>query len=231
MNAVRIKICGVTTLDDALRVADLGVEAIGFNFYAKSRRYLPPDEAAAIAEALPQSVACVGVFVNATVEHIREVAQQVGLRAVQTYDLPLEADFSPFASIPAYRIKTSKHLKTTRGDLAAARQSGHSPPAVLLDSYVRGEMGGTGHTAPWDLIANFDPGLPVILAGGLKPDNVAAAIDSVRPWGVDVASGVESSPGCKDLDKVKSFVRAVRAAAVGREVWEDVFGCELPKQS
>jgi len=224
MNAVRIKICGVTTLDDAKRIADLGVESIGFNFYAKSRRYLPPEEAAAIAKELPRSLACVGVFVNATVEHVREVARLVGLRAVQTYDLPLDTDFSPFASVPAYRIKTVQHLKTTKSDLASARQGGHSPPAVLLDSYVRGEMGGTGHTAPWDLIANFDPGLPVILAGGLKPDNVAAAIEFVRPWGVDVASGVESSPGCKDLGKLTAFVRAVRAVPVERKVWEDVFG-------
>lgn len=231
MGTVRIKICGVTTAEDAQLAVALGVEAIGFNFYAKSRRFITDDRAAAIARELPRSIACVGVFVNATVEQIREVAEKVGLRAVQTYDVPLETDFSPFASIPAYRIKTVPHLATTRTDLAAARRSGHAPPAVLVDSYVRGEMGGTGHTAPWDLIADFEPGVPVILAGGLTPENVAAAIELVKPWGVDVASGVESSPGRKDLGKLRAFVQAVRSVTVERTHWADVFGCGPSEQS
>ncbi|MGL6094989.1 MAG: phosphoribosylanthranilate isomerase, partial [Fimbriiglobus sp.] len=96
---------------------------------------------------------------------------------------------------------------------AAARDRGNPPAAVLLDSFVAGEMGGTGHVAPWHLLAGFDPGVPVILAGGLTPDNVAAAVRLVRPWGVDVASGVETAPGRKDAGKVRAFVAAVTAAA------------------
>src|SRR5437762_2510323 len=106
-------------------------------------------------------------------------------------------------------------LEHVRRYVEAARQLGRPPAAVLIDSHVEGQMGGTGHAAPWELLRGFDPGVPLVLAGGLTPENVAEAVALVRPWGVDVASGVESAPGRKDPDKVARFVQAARAAAGG----------------
>jgi phosphoribosylanthranilate isomerase len=121
--------------------------------------------------------------------------------------MPPPGTLSPYAYIPAFRVKDAADLDHIRQFVVAC-----NPAAVLVDSFVAGEMGGTGHKAPWVLLVGFDPGVPLILAGGLTPDNVADAIRLVKPWGVDVASGVESSPGRKDPAKVRAFVRAVRGA-------------------
>jgi phosphoribosylanthranilate isomerase len=139
------------------------------------------------------------------------VAFQLGLRGVQTYhDQPPNDDPFPFAHIPSFRIKHAPGLDAIRDFVTAASRLGRRPAAVLVDSHVDGQMGGTGHPAPWGLLAGFDPGVPLILAGGLTPENVADAIVAVRPWGVDVASGVEFAPGQKDPDRVVRFIRAVR---------------------
>ena len=205
---IRIKICGVTTPEDARFAADAGADAIGLNFYPKSPRFVAPVQAAAIVRALPAFTVGVGVFVGMPMRQACAIAFQLGLRGIQTYDdQPPSEDAFPFAHIPAFRVQDEAGLDAIRKFVLA-----RAPAAVLVDSFVEGEMGGTGHRAPWELFAGFDPGVPLILAGGLTPEKVGEAIAMVRPWGVDVASGVESSPGIKDHGKVAQFIRAVRQA-------------------
>jgi phosphoribosylanthranilate isomerase len=207
---VRIKICGVTTPADARFAADAGADAVGLNFFPKSPRFVTPSQAAALVRALPPFTAPVGVFVGMPLRQVCAIAFQLGLRGVQTYDdQPPADDPFPFAHVPAFRVKDAAGLDRVRRFVAACR-----PSAVLIDSFVEGQMGGTGHVAPWELLVGFDPGVPLILAGGLTPDNVADAIRAVRPWGVDVASGVESSPGVKDRAKVSAFVKAACDASL-----------------
>jgi phosphoribosylanthranilate isomerase len=209
---VRVKICGVTTPDDARRAADAGADAVGLNFYPHSPRHVTPAQAAAVVRTLPPFTAPVGVFVGTPVRQVCAVAFQLGLRAVQTYDdQPPDENPFPFAHVPAFRVKDAAGLDHVRRFVTAATAAGRPPAAVLIDSHVEGQLGGTGHVAPWHLLAGFDPGAPIILAGGLTHENVAAAVAAVRPWGVDVASGVESAPGRKDPDKVARFVAAARA--------------------
>jgi phosphoribosylanthranilate isomerase len=213
MSTVRVKICGVTTPADARFATEAGADAVGLNFYPPSPRFLTPDRAAAVVRALPAFAAPVGVFVGMPLRRVCAVAYQLGLRGVQTYDDgPPDDDPFPFAHIPAFRVKDAAGLEQVRQFVAAATQAGRPPAAVLIDSHVEGQVGGTGHRAPWELLAGFDPGVPLILAGGLTPENVAEAVAVVRPWGVDVASGVESTPGVKDPDRVARFVRAARDA-------------------
>ncbi len=205
----RVKICGVTTPADAVFAADCGADALGLNFVPASPRYLTADRAAAVVAGLTPFVATVGVFAGGAGDDVRAMATRLGLRAVQTYDAgPPAAAYAPAAHVAAFRIATAADLLAVTEYVRV-----HRPAAVLLDSFVTGALGGTGHRAPWELLAGFDPGVPVILAGGLTPDNVAEAIRLVRPWGVDVASGVEASPGVKDRAKVRDFVRAAKGAA------------------
>lgn len=213
MSPVRIKICGVTTPADARFAADVGADAVGLNFYPKSPRYVAPQRAAELVRALPAFTAPVGVFVGMPIRQVCAVAYQLGLRGVQTYDdNPPEDDPFPFAHVPAFRVRDASGLDHVRRFVEASAALGRKPAAVLIDSFVEGQMGGTGHRAPWHLLEGFDPGVPVVLAGGLTPENVAEAVALVCPWGVDVASGVESAPGVKDPQKVADFVKAVRSA-------------------
>ncbi len=209
---VRIKICGVTTPEDAQFALDVGADAVGLNFFSQSPRYLSPPKAAAIIRALPAFAVPVGVFVGMPLRQVCAIAFQLGLRAVQTYDAPAVEDSFPFAHIPTFRVKDIASLDLIRKFVEQTRGLGVPPSAVLLDSHVAGQYGGTGERAPWELLKGFDPGVPVILAGGLTPDNVAEAVATVRPWGVDVASGVESAPGIKDRDKIAAFVKNSRRA-------------------
>jgi phosphoribosylanthranilate isomerase len=210
---IRIKICGVTTPEDVRMVADAGADAIGLNFYVKSPRYVDPKSALDLIRALPPFVAPVGVFVDTPFNRAVALAFQLGLRGVQTYAAPPDEDAFPFAHLPAFRVKDAASLLAIRQYVDGAASFGRRPAAVLVDSYVAGEMGGTGHSAPWELLVGFDPGVPLILAGGLTPDNIAEAIQLVQPWGIDVASGVEYSPGKKDVGKVRAFVKNARIAA------------------
>jgi phosphoribosylanthranilate isomerase len=213
---LRIKICGVTTPDAVRAAADLGVDAIGINFHPGSRRFVDPRAAAPLLRAVPPLMTAVGVFVNQPFRQVGAVAYQLGLRAVQWYGDPREAgDPFPFSLIPAFRVKEQAHLDAIRAYLDDAAKAGHLPGAVLIDALVEGQMGGTGHKAPWELLASFRCPVPLILAGGLTPENVADAVRLVRPAGVDVASGVESSPGRKDPEKVQRFIAAAREAATG----------------
>ena len=210
---LRIKICGVTTPADARFAADAGADAVGLNFYPQSPRYLRPEQAAAVVRALPAFTSAVGVFVGMPLRQVCAVAFQLGLRGVQTYDeQPPAEDTFPFAHVPAFRVKDEADLALVKRFVDNAVSLGRPPAAVLIDSHVAGQMGGTGHVAPWELLRGFDAGVPLILAGGLTPENVADAVRLVRPWGVDVASGVERAPGVKDPDKVARFVKNARNA-------------------
>ncbi|MSU35960.1 MAG: phosphoribosylanthranilate isomerase [Pedosphaera sp.] len=208
---VRIKICGVTSLSDARFAVDQGADALGFVFYSSSPRYLPVAAAAQISRGLPPFVARVGLFVDATIEHIRDVISACNLDTIQLHgDEPPEycRHFAGVAKvIKAFRVRDAQSL-----DLMTRYET----DAWLLDSYVPGKRGGTGHTFNWGLAMEAKMlGRPIILSGGLDPVNVTEAIRRVRPYAVDVSSGVESEPGRKDPTRVQAFIQAVRVGAPG----------------
>jgi phosphoribosylanthranilate isomerase len=208
---LRVKICGVTTPDDVAACADAGADAVGVNFHPGSARYIDPRQAGPLLRSVPPLMAAVGVFVAQPLRQVCALAYQLGLRGVQWHgDNPETADPFPFAFVPAFRVRDRASLDGILSYLRACAVAGWQPAAVLVDAFVEGQHGGTGRTAPWDLLADFRPGVPLILAGGLTPENVAEAVTLVRPWGVDVASGVESAPGRKDPERVVRFLRAVR---------------------
>lgn len=206
MQHTHIKICGLTDVDEVIDTVEAGADAIGLNFYPKSSRYIPPEHAREVANAIPSSTLAVGLFIATSWQSMIDRVNNYNLSGLQLYGLP-EASLQSYVYIAAFRVRDV-------ADLPMIQQfvHDHQPNHVLIDAHVEGAMGGTGHVAPWELLEGFDPGVPMILAGGLTPQNVAEAIRRVRPWGVDVASGVESSPGRKDPEKVRRFNDAVRSA-------------------
>jgi phosphoribosylanthranilate isomerase len=212
MPRVRVKICGLTTPADAERVAAGGADLVGLNFYPRSPRCISETAARAILDVLPAHVEAVGLFVNESAEQIRAVVQRLALRTVQWHgDAGPAVPTDDYRLIPAFPVRDADSLAAIRAYLARCEKAGRWPAALLVDAHVPGAYGGTGRTAPWRLLGDFRPGVPLILAGGLTPDNVADAVRIVRPDAVDVASGVESAPGVKDPDKVRRFIDAVRA--------------------
>jgi phosphoribosylanthranilate isomerase len=219
----RIKICGITNVADALAAADAGADAIGLNFFPKSPRFISATDASTILQLVPVQVARVGVVVNEKLESIHSLMAELrqdsatGLHAIQ-----LHGDESPeFASAvkAKYLIRarrfTEDGIAAIAADVEACEKMGRLPDAVLIDAATPGRYGGTGTTVSWNGLADhrrWMHNVPLILAGGLTPENVAEAIRIVRPHGVDVASGVESSPGKKDHGKIRDFVAAARAA-------------------
>jgi phosphoribosylanthranilate isomerase len=201
--------------EEARRVAELGADAVGLNFYPPSPRYVGPAAAAAILRELPPFVEAVGLFVNVPLrEAVARLAALPRVRCVQWHgEGPEPPDGSGYDLIPAFPVRDEASLEQVTGYLDRCRGVGRLPAAVLVDAHVPGQYGGTGQTAPWRLLASFRPGVPLVLAGGLTPDNIAEAVRIVRPYAVDVASGVESAPGVKDLDKVRRFLDRVREAA------------------
>lgn len=207
---IRVKFCGVTDPDDALAAAAAGADFIGLNFSAHSVRRVSLDQARTIADELPRFDHFAGVYVEQSWDEIAAFNRAVKLMHCQTYSTPWPGErFTPAGHIAAFRVRSAEDIAAIHAMLAA---SPHKPMAVLVDSLVPGAMGGTGHTAPWELLAGQDFGVPLILAGGLTPENVGDAIRLVKPWGVDVASGIENAPGRKDAAKMRAFVRAVRDA-------------------
>ncbi|HKB05077.1 MAG TPA: phosphoribosylanthranilate isomerase [Gemmataceae bacterium] len=214
MHPLRVKFCGVTRPADVAACAEAGADAVGINFHPASPRYVDPRAAQPLLRAIPPLVAAVGVFVNQPFRQVAALAYQLGLRGVQWHGEHGEPeDAFPFSFVPAFRVRDRQSLADIEAYLAKCRAVGRLPGAILVDAYVEGRHGGTGRTAPWELLANFRPGVPLILAGGLTPDNVAEAVRTVRPDGVDVASGVEFAPGQKDAAKVRTFVANARSAA------------------
>jgi phosphoribosylanthranilate isomerase len=198
----KVKICGITRLDDALEAVRLGADALGFNFWAGSRRHVSPSDARAIVRRLPAFVTAVGVFVDAPREEILSAVERSGVQVAQ-----LHGDEPPAlcASLP---LPVVKALRVTDGRALAALAS-YEVASFLLDAPSAG-YGGSGATFDWSLAAAAAEVTPVVLAGGLTPENVAEAVRVVRPFAVDVASGVESSPGVKDPDKMRRFIAAAK---------------------
>jgi phosphoribosylanthranilate isomerase len=211
---VRVKICGVTTVEDAQKAAELGADAVGLNFHPGSPRYVGLEMAAQIASALPVSVEVVGVFVERGWQEIREtIAMLRELHSVQRHGEPLtEAPPASWRIVPAFGINDAGDLNRITRHIEDCKVRGWMPAAVLVDAHVAGLHGGTGRTAPWNILAEFRVSVPVMLAGGLTPENVAEAIRTVRPHAVDVASGVESRPGRKDAEKLKQFIDSAKSA-------------------
>jgi phosphoribosylanthranilate isomerase len=202
---VRVKICGITNLKDALLAADLGTHALGFNFYPKSPRSIEPEAARDIIKSLPPLVVSVGVFVDEEAEAVREVAATVGLDWIQLHgqESPEYCRAMARRVIKAFRIQD-------QSSLAILPDYRDAVQAFLLDTYRPGTPGGTGETFDWELARQAKDYGPVILAGGLTAANVGQAITSAQPAAVDVASGVEAAPGRKDPEKVKKFIEIVK---------------------
>jgi phosphoribosylanthranilate isomerase len=202
----KVKICGITNLEDALFAADAGADALGFNFYQKSPRYIDPLEAQKIIERLLPFVCVIGVFVNESEpQRVAEIAAQLKLSAIQ-----LHGDESPdyCSQLSEWRV-----IKALRVDpnFKPAHVGRYAVSAILLDAYKKGEYGGTGEIFAWDIAKEAVQYGRIILAGGLTLENVSVAVKTVRPYAVDVASGVESSPGKKDRNKVREFIIKVRS--------------------
>lgn len=219
----RIKICGITRPADATLAADAGADAIGLNFYPQSPRFVSQERAQEIVAAVGNRLHKVGVFVNSTVEDVISAFERLGLDLVQLHgDEPPEF-LQRLGGIPvirAFRCGPGA-LAPIGAYLEACRVFGSPPQLVLIDAFQPGSYGGTGNTAPWDAAARFRDlrfPYPLVLAGGLTPDNVAQAIAQVRPVAVDTASGVEQSPGIKDAARLRDFIRrAADAFSAQRE--------------
>lgn len=204
--AVRVKICGITRLQDLRAACDAGADALGFVFYEKSPRHVTIEAAAALVRALPPFVQSVGLFVNAEPAFVDAVLDAVPLDLLQFHGDETPADCARFRRpfIKAVRVNRDTDLLKYAADFDAAR-------GLLLDAFVAGVPGGTGERFDWGLIpANLPK--PVILSGGLTPDNVVEAVQRVRPWAVDVSSGVEAAKGIKDAHKVAQFIAKAKAS-------------------
>lgn len=203
---VRVKICGVTRLEDALLAVRLGADALGFNFWPGSKRFLAPAAAREIVRRLPPLVTAVGVFVNATQDEVLRAVAASGVQVAQLHgdEPPALCGALPLPVVKAIRVRDAASL-----DALAAYDG--LVGAILLDSASPG-YGGSGATFDWTLAAAAAAARPVILAGGLGPDNVAEAVRAVRPFAVDVASGVESAPGLKDGELMRRFIEAAKEA-------------------
>ncbi len=202
----RVKICGITCIEDALHAADCGADALGLVFYAKSPRVVTVEKAREIVAALPPFITSVGLFVNEEPARIVEIADRCGLDVIQLHgdEGPQECSYAPRRVVKALRV---------RGEESLAGIEEFDVSAFLLDAWVAESYGGTGHSCDWQLAARVAEQHRIVLAGGLNPDNVSEAVRLVKPYAVDVSSGVESSPGRKDPDLVAAFIRNARNTA------------------
>lgn len=203
---VKVKICGITNEDDAKAAVDAGADALGFVFYLESPRYILPHTAGRIARSLPPFVTTVGLFVNEAPERVNRCMEEMGLSVAQLHgDEPAAiCRRIRWPVVKAVRVECEEDLR----EMAAYRVT-----AFLLDARVQGLYGGTGKPLPWDVAIKAKRYGRIMLAGGLTPENVAEAVRKVRPYGVDVSSGVEASPGRKDHRKLERFIREAKSAA------------------
>jgi len=205
---VKVKICGITNLEDALAAVQAGADAIGFIFFEKSPRFIPVEEAAKIRRFINPFVHIVGVFVDPTYTFAREVIERVELDFIQFHgnESPELCRLFGEKAIKAFRVKNDFSPETCRL---------YENMVWLLDTYSQSTHGGTGMTFDWKIATQVKALNPnIILSGGLTPENVAEAINIVRPLAVDVSSGVEISPGKKDKDKIKKFIKAAKLASL-----------------
>ena len=200
----KIKICGIKTVNDALTAMDVGANMLGFNFYPKSPRYIGVGQCRDIMSVMRKygHITYVGVFVNASVAEIRATMDTCALTLAQLHG---DETSETLNSLYGRAFKAFRDVPQSMNGFAR-----EEAPAFLVDGSVKGAYGGTGVTADWSRAASLAKHYPILLAGGLTPENVAQALQVVRPWGVDVASGVESGPGVKDANKMKAFVQAVK---------------------
>jgi len=201
----RIKICGITNFEDAMLAVEAGADALGFVFYAKSPRFVTPHEVQQIVAELPPFITSVGLFVNESAARIRRVMNDAQLDVVQLHgdEPPEDCLLAPLPVIKAIRVQDASSLQ------GAER---YQVSALLLDAWSEDHYGGSGLSFDWQLAQRLAGKRPLILAGGLTPENVAAAVMQVKPYAVDVSSGVEVRPGKKDQQKVAEFIRQVRKA-------------------
>jgi len=212
----RVKICGITSVDDARSAVEAGADALGLNFYRQSKRYCPVDVASEIVSVVGDSVHTVGVFVNASAEEVRHAFHTLRLDSVQLHGDESPDDLSELRGIPVIKAFRVDGDFSAIGEFTRACHARRCRPRmILIDAAQAGTYGGTGNTLDWQVLAKHRVELaemPLVLAGGLTPENVAEAIGVVRPWGVDVASGVEASPGRKSVPQMQAFVAAAREA-------------------
>jgi len=199
----RVKFCGFTQEDDVAQAVTLGVDALGFVFYEPSSRYVTPEHAANLTRSVPAFVTCVGLFVNEQAESIKRIFETARLNLIQYHgdETPEFCDTLGLPYIKAFRVQQGM-------DLRAEMDRYPNASGFLLDAYVKGQPGGTGERFDWGLIPQSD--VPIILAGGLTPDNAKDAIEQVTPWALDVSGGIETKPGRKDPDKMARFMNACR---------------------
>jgi len=207
----RIKICGMTRLDDALCAVEAGVDALGFIFYQQSSRAITPPAARAIIEQLPPFVDAVGVFVNEELGRVTEIIRDCGLGYAQLHG----AESPAYCRELAVLVTPCRVLKAIRvGEETTAAEVARYHEVVrgyLLDTYQKDVVGGTGHAFDWDLIDRLQLNKPILLAGGLDVGNIREALERVRPYGVDANSGLEDAPGVKDHDLIRRFIATVRS--------------------
>lgn len=210
---VRVKICGITNIEDAMAAVEAGAHALGFVF-AESSRNITARDALSILEVIPPFVATVGVFGGQDVDEVFRIWKETGLHFAQLHEVsgPVRDLLSPDGGFGWYRVIHALRLKSADDIRRAADDPQVRACAALhLDAHVEGKLGGTGQTFDWELaIQAKSLGKPIILAGGLTPSNVEEAIRKTHPYAVDVSSGVEASPGRKDHDKIREFIRNVR---------------------
>jgi phosphoribosylanthranilate isomerase len=213
---VRVKICGLTCVEDAVACAEAGADWIGLNFHPPSPRHVAPEAAAEILSVLPDRVTAVGVFVDRPPSEVAAIAARLRLGVVQLHGQEPVEDLSALRGlrvIRAFRLKIAESWRLVTEFLARADALGHPLEGVLVDAYVPGQPGGTGMAIDYSVLDARPPLPRWILAGGLTPENVGERVARARPWMVDVASGVESGPGRKDPAAVAAFIRAARSAA------------------
>lgn len=200
---VRVKICGITNIEDARHAVASGADALGFVFFSASPRHVSPEKARSIIAALPPLVTTVGLFVNETPDRVRMIAKVCGIDVLQLHgdESPAACDYSPYRVIKALRVKDAASI---------AQHSAYRTSGLLLDAWCPDHYGGTGKRFDWELATELARQRTLLLAGGLTPDNVAAAVTTVRPWAVDVSSGVEAAPGKKDPELVTAFIRQAK---------------------
>lgn len=214
---VGVKICGLTCVEDVTACAAAGVDWVGLNFHPGSPRFVQPDRAAEIIASLPASISAIGVFVDRPAAEVEDLSQRVGLKIIQLHGSePPEylLTLGQLKVIRAFRVDGTSAWDGVSEYLAQAEKLDCPPHAILIDSCVPGQPGGTGATVGEDVLDSMPPLPRLILAGGLTPANVAVKVERFRPWMVDVASGVESAPGRKDPALIAAFVRAAKSARV-----------------
>jgi phosphoribosylanthranilate isomerase len=208
---VKIKICGITNLDDALAAVEAGADALGFNFYRESPRFVKSDVVKKIVAKLPPFVLPVGVFVNEDVKIVRDWMDDCGLAIAQLHG----DEAAAYCDLLGRPVMKAIRLKDRGSLLALAEYKGRARVrGFVVDAFSSAAYGGTGQVTDWNLAAEVAKAAPVLLAGGLTQDNVAEAIRAVRPHGVDVSSGVESAPGKKDRAKVQAFIKAAKLVSL-----------------